>query len=246
MRIVSLNLCTDQLVLQLVEPKRIRSVTWMARDPAISVMVDEATRVPVNYGRAEEVLAAKPDLVLAGRYTYTPTMAVLKRLGVAVTIFELPSSLADVRAQIETAAAALDERERGQALIAILDRQIAAAGADAPTQRAVVGIRSPGGGTSGPGTLTHEVVLAAGYDNLAARLGIKRFAVFPLEHLVWAMPDRLLAETAYGEFASLTTGMAQHPALDHVGRRIRLPSRLMMCAGPSIGTAAEQLAHARR
>ena len=245
-RIISLNLCTDQLVLLLAEPERIASVTWMARDPAISLMVDQAMSVPINYGRAEEVLRAQPDLVLAGRYTYAPTLAVLKRLNVTVTLFDLPNSIADVRAQIATAAALLDEPERGAALIADIDRRIARAGADVPAQRQVLGLRAPGGGTAGAGTLAHEVLLAAGYDNLADRLGISGFAALPLERLVMAMPDRLVAETAYGGLASLTTGMANHPVLDHVGRRIRLPSRLMMCAGPGIAAAAEHLADARR
>lgn len=37
-RIVSLNLCTDQLVLALADRDAVRSVTWLARDPQSAVM----------------------------------------------------------------------------------------------------------------------------------------------------------------------------------------------------------------
>ena len=36
-RIVSLNLCTDQLLLQLVEPERIAALTYLSDDPRQSV-----------------------------------------------------------------------------------------------------------------------------------------------------------------------------------------------------------------
>jgi iron complex transport system substrate-binding protein len=35
-RIVSLNLCADEMVLRLAVPGTVKSVTWLARDPALS------------------------------------------------------------------------------------------------------------------------------------------------------------------------------------------------------------------
>lgn len=63
---ISLNLCTNQLLLELADPQSIASVTSLARDCSISAQCNTAATVPINYGTAEELLAARPDLVLAG------------------------------------------------------------------------------------------------------------------------------------------------------------------------------------
>src|SRR5262245_65663910 len=55
-RIVSLNLCTDELVLRLAEPRNIAAVTWLARLPNASNVAERAAMVPINHGLAEEVI----------------------------------------------------------------------------------------------------------------------------------------------------------------------------------------------
>ena len=45
LRVMSLNQCADQIVLALLPPERITSVTWLNRDPLTSRMVAEAERV---------------------------------------------------------------------------------------------------------------------------------------------------------------------------------------------------------
>ena len=64
-RIVSINLCSDQLLLQLVGHKRIASVTYLAADPTISYSANRAVGLVKNHGLAEEVVALNPDLILA-------------------------------------------------------------------------------------------------------------------------------------------------------------------------------------
>ena len=82
LRVMSISDCGDQLVLALLPPSQIASVTWLARDPSASIMAREAMRVPVNHGAAEEVLRDRPDLVIAGTYTTPVARALLKRLHV--------------------------------------------------------------------------------------------------------------------------------------------------------------------
>src|SRR4051794_41260272 len=64
-RIVSLNKCTDQLLLALVEPARIASVSPIGSDE-LSFLAHELKRLPANSGRGESVLLTNADLVLAG------------------------------------------------------------------------------------------------------------------------------------------------------------------------------------
>ncbi|WP_317616335.1 substrate-binding domain-containing protein [Paracoccus mutanolyticus] len=76
-RVVSINLCTDQLALAVAAPGQLVSVSELARDPALSAMASRAAAIPSNRGRAEEVLALRPDLVLASSLGDAATVRLL-------------------------------------------------------------------------------------------------------------------------------------------------------------------------
>jgi iron complex transport system substrate-binding protein len=99
-RIVSLNMCTDELVLRLADLEAIASVTWLSQDPRNANMAQLARAIPANHGLVEQVLALKPDLVVAGAYTTRSTVGLLKRVGAPLREFGVPRNLAEVRAQV--------------------------------------------------------------------------------------------------------------------------------------------------
>ena len=79
-RIVSLDLCTDQLLIELVGRERIAAVTHLAADPAVSAIPAKAKGIPITHGAAEDVLRYDPDLILAGPFGVSPTVGLLRRL----------------------------------------------------------------------------------------------------------------------------------------------------------------------
>src|SRR6202000_2427921 len=99
----------------------IASVTWLSHDPDISNVADLATNVPANHGLSEEVLAARPDAIFAGKHTTRVTVALLRHAGIKVIDLDVPHSLADIRAQILEVAAALGEPQHGSQLVAAMD-----------------------------------------------------------------------------------------------------------------------------
>jgi len=80
-RVMSLNLCTDQLILQLLPPERITSVTFLSRSTEHSFLKEKAFTVPINYGTSEEVLRQHPDVVLAGNTSTPAVRELLRRVG---------------------------------------------------------------------------------------------------------------------------------------------------------------------
>jgi iron complex transport system substrate-binding protein len=86
-RIVSPNLCTDELVLRLADHANIASITWLSKDPISANAVDLAAGLPVNHGLAEEVIPLDPDLVVAGTFTARAAVAMLKQTRFPVTEF---------------------------------------------------------------------------------------------------------------------------------------------------------------
>src|ERR1700731_2565225 len=132
--VMSLSMCTDHLLLELLPPQRIASVTYYSRDPSNSYQWPQAAKVPVNWGTAEEVLAEKPDLVLAGTYTTPATRSLLKTLG--WPLFEVPPAVdfGEIRAVTRQAARALKEEAAGEALIAKMDSTLSQLAASKPAQ----------------------------------------------------------------------------------------------------------------
>src|SRR6056297_3507789 len=80
-RVVSINLCTDQLAMMLAAPGQLISVSDLAADPHRSAMAEAARAYPVNHGRAEEVYLLDPDLVLTGAYNARATVEMLRGVG---------------------------------------------------------------------------------------------------------------------------------------------------------------------
>src|ERR1700744_6617979 len=62
--IMSLTVCTDELLMDLAPPSRIASISYLSREKAALKLGPEAARLPVNHNSAEEILTERPDLVL--------------------------------------------------------------------------------------------------------------------------------------------------------------------------------------
>lgn len=246
-RIVSLNLCADELVLRLADRDHVASVTWLARDPRGSNVAALATDVPVNRGLAEEIVALKPDLVIVGAFTTRTTTALLRRFGIPILELGAPDTLEGAYAQIRQVAERLGVPERGEAMV----REMQAAFArlpPVPEHRPTALVLRPNGFTAGRGTLADEVLARAGLDNLAARLTPDRMGQLTLEEIVRAQPDLLVINAAREGPPSLADELLHHPALAKLltgEREVALPTRLWACAGPELAEAAQRLAAAR-
>ncbi len=96
-RVVSINVCTDQLAMLLAREGQLQSVSYLSRDPQLSVMADKAERLPINHAQAEEVFLQKPDLVLAGTFSSRATVGLLRRLGIRVEEFAPARSFEDIQ-----------------------------------------------------------------------------------------------------------------------------------------------------
>jgi iron complex transport system substrate-binding protein len=244
-RIVSLNLCADELVLRLADRGNVTSVTWLSRDPANSNVSELAKEVPVNHGLAEEIIPLNPDLVVAGIHTTRTAVALLKRVHFPLIELEVPHSVDDVRAQVRQVAAAIGEIERGERIVADMDERLASITRPVPVKRLRALVLNPNGFTTGAGSLVDNIITTAGLTNLAVGMGLGNYAQIPLENVVMSDPDVLILNGRRDGPPSLATELLQHPvlsALPHT-RTIVLPSRLWVCGGPAIVEAIELLSH---
>jgi iron complex transport system substrate-binding protein len=244
-RIVSLNMCVDELLLRLADPQNIASVTWLSRDPTNSNVAELAAGIPVNHGLAEEIIPLKPDLAIAGIYTARPAVAMLKRVGIPVAEIDVPKSLDDVRRQIREVATLVGERDKGEAIIAKMDAGLASLPPSARSARPRAIVLNPNGVTVAKGTLADEVMTRAGLTNVAAELAIDNYGQIPLETVVANAVDVLILSASRDGPPALATEILRHPvlaALAHRTRVVVLPGRLWNCGGPAVVEAIERLA----
>ncbi len=241
--VMSLSMCTDDLLLELLPPERIASITYYSRDPGISRQWPQAAKVRINWGTAEEVLAEKPDLVLAGTYTTPATRSLLKKLG--WPLLEVPPAVDfdEIRAVTRQVARALKEEAAGEALIAKMDLTLRELAASKPVQNMRVAAWGEGGSIPGKGTLFDAILTAAGGINIAATLDGGAYTAFDVEQLIAAHPDVLAYASNITDTPGLNTELAQHPLIGKLysGRSVTYPSALYNCGVVESADAAVAL-----
>jgi iron complex transport system substrate-binding protein len=244
-RIVSLNACADAYIVALADPGQIAALTQFARDPHYSTVLAQAARLPVSNGSAEEVIALKPDLIVASSALRFTTMAALA--GHGVPIIDLPDKddLAGIEAMIGRVAAAVGHPDRGRALVDSIEARLAAIGAP-PGRGRIAADYQRRGYMTGTGTLIDEMMGRVGLVNLAGKLGRPVLSQLSLEEMAMAHPDFLLLESDTRTVSDRSTEALHHPLLDRVvppAHRLYFPQALTVCGGPSYPEAVNLLAN---
>jgi iron complex transport system substrate-binding protein len=246
-RIVSLNLCTDEMVLRLAERRHIASVTWLSLNPENSNVAPLAQGIPINHGLAEEVIPLMPDLVMAGIYTARPAVNLLRRAGLRTMDVGLPRTFDEVRRQYREVAATLGEQANGARVVAEMDERLAKATVASPTIRPRALVLNPNGYTVGRGSLLDEIITRAGLENVAATLGLGEYGQLPLEVVAMSRIDVLIVSSSRDGPPALATDMLRHPVLSRLSDRTQVvvvPNRLWNCNGPELVEVVERLARA--
>lgn len=250
-RIVSLNLCTDQILMDLVAPERIRAVSHLAADERLSLMAKEAKAFPATRGEAEDVLRLEPDLVIASTWTTPATVALLQRLGQHIVVVPQPETVDGIRDAVAQVAAAVGESDTGARQIERFDRRIATArfhhvGGGLRPSAVLYQI---GGIVAGAGSLADVALSLAGFDNLAVQLSYGPTDTLPLETLVAHPPDLILFGHKPGDYRTVVADNLTHPALRYLAESRpvgHVREALWLCGTVRWAEAVEQLAEARR
>ena len=242
-RVVSMNLCTDQLAMLLAAPGQLVSVSRIASDPVSSAMSQEAAAYNTNSGQAEEIFAMAPDVVLGGVYTDPFAVQMLRDLEVDVVQFPIVSSLADIPVVVRQMGVVLGRE--GTAEIMALDFEaglrglVSQAFEDAPE----AAFFFANGYSLGAGTLSHDIISNAGFVNLAERLGRRGGGRLSLEELLMNKPDVLISGQPYPA-ASRSEEIMAHPALDGIPRVASGPE--WVCGTPLTLKALEEMVQLRK
>jgi iron complex transport system substrate-binding protein len=246
-RVVSMNLCADQLAMLVADPAQILSLSYLSTDPRSSAMYKQAATFSQNSGLAEDIYLLEPDLVLAGRFTGVATVNMLKRLGKRVEVFMPAYSLEDVRDRVLQMGRVLGREAQAAELVARFDNELSALRSDVK-QRPLAALYYANGYTTGDQTLAGQILLAAGFENATTRAGQMRAGNLPLEVLVMMQPDTVVTGAKYpGQ--SRSEAILDHPVIRalqsdrHTGT---VADSDWLCGTPYVLNAISQLVELRR
>jgi iron complex transport system substrate-binding protein len=243
-RVVSMNLCTDQLALLIAAPGQLVSVSYLSQRPEMSSLAERAAALPANHGRAEELFLMRPDIVLADVWSSPATVSMLQRLGIQVVQFTPGASMDEIRDNILRMGAVLGQEERATEVAAAFEARLATL-TDPAAHRPRAALFGPNSYTAGVNSLSGQIVRAAGYDDVSGELGLDWGGTLPLELLVMAAPDLVIASRPE-RGKSRAEEVLLHPALAgfHTGEVVT--DQDWACATPFVLDAVERLVAARR
>ena len=251
--VVSINLCADQLLLELAAPGQVRSLSKLAVDPAASHHVARAAGVPTNDGGAEPVLALDADVVIVGEYSDRYTVRLLEARGQDVRTLPLADSVGGVLDNLRLVGDWIGRGDAARELVASLEARLEAVAAsnaaDTSARPPAAAVYDPNGYTVGPETLRGEMLARAGFANVAEAAGIAGYGSLSLESVLRRAPDVLIDSPFSRGTWSRAQALSLHPALRSRGLRpevITLASADTICGGPWTVTLIERLAAERR
>lgn len=238
-RIVSINLCADQLVLALADRKQIAGLTRNAADPTMSGEATAARGLLLMSDSAEQILAIEPDLIVGMPASRSAALAALPRKTYPLLDLATANSLDEITTSIHQTAIAVGHPDRGDALVARMERELA--GLPSPGRGRVAAYYQRRGYMTGTGTLIDELMARVGLVNLAGKLGKPPLSQLSLEEMVAAKPAFLIVESATDNVTDQGSEMLHHPALKDIPR-ISVPQAWTVCGSPAYTQAARSMA----
>jgi iron complex transport system substrate-binding protein len=241
-RIVSMNVCTDQLLIALADPKQIVGLSRFSRDA--SWAAGDISRYPILSGGAEDVLVLRPDIVIASLFDKRSTRELLKDKGVQLAEFAVPRNLDEAKAQIREMGEIVGHPDRAARQIARLDAAIARARQAVADKHYRVLPLSRRGWVSGSDSFVSSLMTETGLFNAAGDLGVGMGGFASLEAIVNLKPDFILVSQAGDHAGDDGQAFLLHPALERFypsARRIVIPERLTECGGVMLAEALDVL-----
>ena len=208
-RIVSLDFCADQFVLQLADRSQIAALSTQSRADH-SYWRAKAIGLPQVRSSAEAVLALSPDLVVRTYGGEPNAPAFLGKAGIPVLQLGEGEDFNAVRRNLRLVSRALGHADRGEAAVASLDQTLARAHrTGAPVTALYV---TPGGVQAGSDTSLGKMMAAAGLTPFdPVHTG---WSALPLERLASTAPSLMISGfMSPGALALYPWSSARHPLI---------------------------------
>jgi len=245
LRVASINLTADELLVEMLPADRLVAVTRWADDASMSNVAGRVPAAAVRLPRAdlERIIALRPDLVVVSEYTDADFLRLVEKSGLRYhrmsgldTFPGIRAAVVDLGRAVGTPDAAARLTARFDAVLAELGRRLEGS----PRPR-VLYWGDPH--TAGAGTAIGSLVEAAGATNVGREMGLRGIVPLAGEKAFSAEPDAFLVTEGSGASVALR----RHPLLSRTravreGRVVEMPNRLLVALSDRAADAAWWLA----
>jgi iron complex transport system substrate-binding protein len=247
-RVVTVNLCLDQIALRLAAPGQLVGLSYLSHDPRLSVLADRARAISPVRATVESILELEPDLVIVGRDGHANLKRLVRKAGVPMLEVPWASSLDEAEALYAKIGLALGREDEARSIVADVRTQRRRFARPGPPT-ALAAVLQANRGTAGRGSLMDELLHLSGFRNLAAELGVMAYGRLPLEAVLAGRPDLLVLDGDANVEPARATEFVDHHALRALAggtRLVSVPIRYSICAGPENIAVLKLLAEAQR
>lgn len=194
--IVSLDLCTDWMLLKYADRTQVRAYSpLLYRYPANWV----PDNLPVHTGNLESILALEPELLITGEYNALLLRQRLVQLGQTVAVLPLPNNLEAIRDYQQQFLAAI------KVDLAVDENNWTP---QYPQKNQTLLLLGANGIGTGTGTLEHDLLIRAGWDNYIQQTG---YVNLQLESIIARPPDAIYSSAPPSN--SLANLFRNHPSI---------------------------------
>lgn len=200
-RIVSLNQGIDEILVDVVEPKRIAALSYLSIDEGLSAVADKAAVVPVilRDRNAEAIIALRPDLILMSDSIPEEVRTTLREMGYVVHVSRSPHNLNEAMQRVQRIADLVGEGKKGEVVVKQMQVKLSKVKSVVDKipekERKVIIAFSFSGAFGRADNMFHDMCVQAGVINGAARAGIAKNHPLSKEEIVQVNPDVLLMPT---------------------------------------------------
>jgi iron complex transport system substrate-binding protein len=198
--IVSLTLCSDEILFSLIDKSRFASCSSRVTDLGISNIAENAQELPqLSSKSVEAIIALQPDLVIAADWLPVELIDSLREVGLNVYVYQTPSTITEVKALIAEFSKVVGETEKGIAIVKEMDEVLEKVQADVKQipqdKRKVVMALSFMGCYGGKGSILDDIDKNAGVINGATLAGLEKNDTLAKEQLIAINPDVIMVPT---------------------------------------------------
>jgi iron complex transport system substrate-binding protein len=243
--VASINLAADEVLVEILPPGRLASVTRWADAKGTSNVVGRVPPSVVRIQKAdmERLMALAPDLVVVSQYTDADFLNLLERSGIRHHRMQGLDSVEGVRAAILELGRVVGAEEAARGLVARYDATLQDLGRrlqGAPRPRVLYW---SGSMTAGKDTAIGSIIEAAGGVNVGRELDVEGIAPVGAERAFVADPDVILI----GTWDGAEKAIQDHPLLSRLravreGRIVAMPTELLVALSQYTADACWDLA----
>jgi iron complex transport system substrate-binding protein len=244
-RVASMNLSADEILVEILPPERLVSVTRWADDTENGNIAGRVPRSVFRVQKAdlEQLVALRPDLVVVSEYTDADFLRQLEKTGLRWHRIEGLATLPGIRKAILDLGRAVGEGAAAERMAKAFDAKLADLG------RRLAGVKQPrllywsSGMTAGADTAIGSLIECAGARNVGRELGVTGIAEPGGERAFVADPDAILV----GTWPRAVETVREEPLLGRSraareGRIVVLPTSLLVALSQFSADACVELA----